>query len=63
MKIFLSYGYDSKVLLIEKTKEYLSKFAEDTLKHEALKDTSEINVDNISITLCVLNSEPNIPVI
>ena len=42
MKIFLSYGHDSNVPLIEKIKEYLSKDAEGNLKHEVWIDTSEI---------------------
>lgn len=34
MKIFLSYGHDSNARLIEKIKEYLSKDAEGTSRHE-----------------------------
>lgn len=34
MKIFLSYGHDLNAPLIEKIKEYLSKDAEGSLKHE-----------------------------
>lgn len=34
MKIFLSYGHDSDVQLIEKIKKYLSKDVEGSLKHE-----------------------------
>ena len=42
MKIFLSYGHDSDVSLIEKIKEYLSKDADGNLKHEVWMDKSEI---------------------
>ena len=34
MKIFLSYGHDSNVPLIEKIKEYLSKDAVGNLRHD-----------------------------
>lgn len=37
MKIFLSYGHDSNARLIEKIKEYLSKDAEGSLKHDRNK--------------------------
>ena len=42
MKIFLSYGHDSNEPLIEKTKEYPSKFAEGNLMHEVWIEMSEI---------------------
>lgn len=42
MKIFLSYGHDSNVPLIEKIKDFLSKDAEGNLKHEVWMDKSEI---------------------
>ena len=41
MKIFLSYAHDSNAPLIEKIKEYLSKDAEENLKHEVWIDSSE----------------------
>ncbi len=34
MKIYLIYGHDSNAPLIEKIKEYLSKDAKGSLKHE-----------------------------
>jgi len=34
MKLFLSYGHDSNAPLFEKIKEYLSKDAEENLRHE-----------------------------
>ena len=42
MKIFISYGHDSNAPLIEKTKDYLSKDAEENLQNEVWIDTSEI---------------------
>ena len=42
MKIFLSYGHDSNVPLIEKIKDFLSKDAEGNLKHEVWIDSSMI---------------------
>ena len=42
MKIFLSYGHDSNAPLIEKIKEYLSKDADGSPKHEVWMDKSEI---------------------
>ena len=38
MKIFLSYGYDSNTMLIEKIKEFLSKDAEGNHRHEVWID-------------------------
>ena len=53
MKIFQCYGHDSKVQLVEKIKEYLSKDAEGSLKHEVWIDTSEISI--LSHGYCVVS--------
>lgn len=63
MKILLSYGDDSNESLMENIKEYLSKDMAENLKYEAWIDTAEIKADKLSITQCVVNCEPNLPVI
>ncbi len=52
MKISLSYGHNSKVQLVEKIKEYLSKDAEGNLKHEVWIDTSEIKAEFHELRIC-----------
>lgn len=60
MKIFLSYGHDSNVPLIEKIKDYLSKDAAGNPKHEVWIDTSEIKAGKDwreSITKGIIQSD------
>lgn len=60
MKIFLSYGHDANVPLVEKIKEYLSKDSEGNTKHEVWIDTSEIKAGNDwrdSITDGIMHSD------
>lgn len=59
MKIFLSYGYDPNVPLIEKIKEYLSKVPEGNLKREVWIDTSEIKAAKLLIYPMSINPRWN----